>query len=55
MAALAGLGVSLSIPPFSADEHTKDKTTLQKLAGLDYAGAASLVCTSKPHPIPSFL
>ncbi|KAK4039171.1 vacuolar basic amino acid transporter 1 [Parachaetomium inaequale] len=45
MAALAGLGVSLSIPPFTADENVKDKTTLQKLAGLDYAGAASLTVT----------
>ncbi|EAQ85776.1 hypothetical protein CHGG_07029 [Chaetomium globosum CBS 148.51] len=45
MAALAGLGVSLSIPPFTADENTKDKTTLQKLAGLDYAGAVSLTVT----------
>ena len=49
MAALAGLGVSLSIPPFTTDENVKDKTTLQKLAGLDYAGATSLVCL----PIPT--
>ncbi|KAH6840705.1 major facilitator superfamily domain-containing protein [Chaetomium sp. MPI-CAGE-AT-0009] len=45
MAALAGLGVSLSIPHFPTDENAKDKTTLQKLAGLDYAGAVSLTVT----------
>ncbi|KAK4158518.1 major facilitator superfamily domain-containing protein [Chaetomidium leptoderma] len=45
LAALAGLGVSLSIPPFAAQENVKDKTTLQKLAGLDYAGAATLTMT----------
>lgn len=43
MAALAGLGVSLSIPAMAAHERFKDKTTLQKLAGVDYAGAATLV------------
>ena len=43
LAAVAGLGVSLSIPSFPVQsESAKNKTTLQKLAGLDYAGAASL-------------
>ncbi|KAL2196122.1 major facilitator superfamily domain-containing protein [Corynascus similis CBS 632.67] len=45
LAVLAGLGVSLSIPHISTDENAKDKTTLQKLAGLDYAGAVSLTVT----------
>jgi hypothetical protein len=48
MAALAGIGVSLSIPPFIAPDNVKDKTTLQKLAGLDYAGATTLVCSPRP-------
>ncbi|KAL2178100.1 major facilitator superfamily domain-containing protein [Thermothelomyces heterothallicus CBS 202.75] len=45
LAALAGLGVSLSIPHLTTDENAKDKTTLQKLAGLDYPGAAFLTIT----------
>ncbi|KAK4237414.1 hypothetical protein C8A03DRAFT_44712 [Achaetomium macrosporum] len=45
MAALAGLGVSLSLPSHKSHENVKDKTTLQKLAGLDYAGAATLAIT----------
>ncbi|KAL2131505.1 hypothetical protein VTI74DRAFT_4947 [Chaetomium olivicolor] len=45
MAALAGLGVSLSIPRFTPYSNVKDKSTLQKLAGLDYAGAATLTTT----------
>jgi hypothetical protein len=48
MAALAGIGVSLSIPPFNPPDNVKDKTTLQKLAGLDYAGATTLVCSPRP-------
>lgn len=43
MAALAGLGVSLSIPTMATHESFKGRTTLQKLAGVDYAGAATLV------------
>ncbi|SPQ20956.1 a3cd8e07-eb26-4bbc-94d6-23fef38e34f5 [Thermothielavioides terrestris] len=45
LALFAGLAVSLSIPPFAANGSVKDKTTLQKLAGLDYAGAAALTTT----------
>ncbi|KAH6627112.1 major facilitator superfamily domain-containing protein [Chaetomium sp. MPI-SDFR-AT-0129] len=45
LAAIAGLGVTLSIPRFATDEHVKDRTTRQKLAGIDYAGAASLTIT----------
>ncbi|GAB1315132.1 hypothetical protein MFIFM68171_05342 [Madurella fahalii] len=45
MAALAGLGVSLSIPTMATHENFKNKTTLQKLAGVDYAGAATLTMT----------
>ncbi len=38
--------MSLSIPSFPVQsESAKNKTTLQKLAGLDYAGAASLTVT----------
>ncbi|KAL2157666.1 hypothetical protein VTH06DRAFT_5149 [Thermothelomyces fergusii] len=45
LAALAGLGVSLSIPHLTTDENAKGKTISQKLAGLDYAGAAFLTIT----------
>lgn len=48
MAALAGLGVSLSIPPTATNDSVKHKTTLQKLAGIDYAGAVALVCPNPP-------
>jgi hypothetical protein len=51
MAALAGLGVSLSMPASTRHDDGKNRTTLQKLAGLDYAGAASLVRPpSLPYP-----
>ena len=43
LAIVAGIGVYLSIPIFAASSHAKDKTTLQKLAGIDYAGAVLLV------------
>ncbi|KAK4121361.1 MFS general substrate transporter [Parathielavia appendiculata] len=45
MSALAGLGLSLSIPRFTMQDSIKNKTTLQKLAGLDYAGASTLSIT----------
>ncbi|KAJ4302355.1 hypothetical protein N0V88_002499 [Collariella sp. IMI 366227] len=48
LAALAGLGVSLSIPHFTPHSDHKDKNTLQKLASLDYAGAAALCADWKP-------
>ncbi|KAL2019716.1 hypothetical protein VTK56DRAFT_9253 [Thermocarpiscus australiensis] len=43
MAALAGLAVCFSIP--NRHEDSKNRTTLQKLAGIDYAGAATLCIT----------
>lgn len=47
--ALAGLGVYLSMPDFAAAGKLEDKrTTLQKLAKIDYAGALSLVSTCLP-------
>ncbi|KAL2259397.1 hypothetical protein VTK26DRAFT_6933 [Humicola hyalothermophila] len=45
LSAVAGLAVSLSIPSTGAHETHKHKTTLQKLAGVDYAGAAALATT----------
>ncbi|KAH8893259.1 MFS general substrate transporter [Thozetella sp. PMI_491] len=39
---IAGIGVYLTIPPFHSHERSKDKSTLQKLAGIDYAGALLL-------------
>lgn len=43
IALLAGLGVYLSIPVFATAGPTKDRSTLQKLRSIDYAGALSLV------------
>lgn len=40
---LAGLGVYMSIPTFVTTASTKDRSTLQKLKTIDYAGALSLV------------
>ena len=48
IAILAGIGVFLSIPAFATSSHMKDKTTLQKLAGIDYAGAGLLVSSTTP-------
>lgn len=43
LALLAGLGVYLSIPTFATAALIKDRSTLQKLRSIDYAGALSLV------------
>lgn len=43
VALLAGFGVYLSIPAFAAAGPIKDRSTLQKLRSIDYAGALSLV------------
>lgn len=48
MAALAGVGVCFSMPPVNTNKSGNHKTTLQKLAGIDYAGAAALV-RFQPH------
>jgi hypothetical protein len=40
---LSGFAVYFSIPTFPTQARLKDKTTLQKLAGIDYAGALTLV------------
>ncbi|KAK0726956.1 major facilitator superfamily domain-containing protein [Lasiosphaeria miniovina] len=42
---LAGFGVYFSIPPMAAQGASKDMTTRQKLARLDYAGAVTLTLT----------
>lgn len=43
---VAGVGVYFSIPTFATAEHSsKDKTTLQKLKTIDYAGAILLTST----------
>lgn len=39
---VAGFGVYLSIPAFATKEPLKDKSTLQKLKAIDYAGAVTL-------------
>lgn len=43
---LAGSGVYLSIPHFATTEPSKDKSTLQKLKAIDYAGALTLTATT---------
>ena len=48
LAAIAGLGVCFSIPPMDSHENVKHKTTLQKLAGIDYTGAVALVRFPSP-------
>ena len=40
---LAGIGVYFSVPSFSVHASSKGKTTLQKLAGIDYLGAFMMV------------
>ncbi|KAK3377848.1 major facilitator superfamily domain-containing protein [Podospora didyma] len=42
---LAGFGVFFSLPKLAMHSASKNKTTREKLAGLDYAGAASLTLT----------
>lgn len=49
IAVLAGIGVYLSIPHYVTEtEASKGKSVLQKLAGIDYAGAFFLVSYSYP-------
>lgn len=43
MGLLAGIGVYVSMPSVAAHPSFKGKTTLQKLASVDYAGALTLV------------
>ncbi|KAK1760624.1 vacuolar basic amino acid transporter 1 [Echria macrotheca] len=42
---LAGIGVYASMPPYALNPSFKARTTLQKLAGVDYAGALTLTIT----------
>ncbi|KAJ9156730.1 MFS general substrate transporter [Pleurostoma richardsiae] len=42
---VAGIGVYFSMPAFATGKGSKDKTVLQKVLGIDYAGAATLTAT----------
>jgi hypothetical protein len=46
---VASIGVAVSLPPFPVEGTAKEKTTRQKLAGIDYAGAVFLV---RPPSLP---